>query len=308
MDLPSSSEHWEADSPQAWAVLHPWSQTIPPNLKFKPTIRSLFDGKGRAKEKVKDDRHRQIIILTLVRMIWSLKEINGSGINDLVRETNHLNEGKKNLLEVLDQFQQSPGASASALYTQKDLARVAARAQIVHMSHLYGAGDLMDWLYPLLRGSRSHEGENPRSRMMHWAEQSVVRIREVAYHSAQTLAIIRQYPYGLPSEAFNAFHAGVVLWCMAEVLPRESCTTPRCRIRIDKLAGQDDEGDNTAIGLWIRDGGPHAVSLHGVPSLGSDHGRQQVLEQTADLLKGMRVWGIAQNFLKVILELMKIEE
>jgi len=144
--------------------------------------------------------------------------------------------------------------------------------------------------------------------MWRWAEHSAARVREVTYHAAQTLAIIRQFPYNLPLEAFNTFHAGVVLWCMADVLPRQSHSRHGRRIRIDQLEEQEEDGPNAVIDAWIREGGQQVVSLYGVSSLGSDKGRHQVLEQTADVLKGMRVWGIAQNFLKVILELMRMED
>ena len=46
MDLQSSTEHWEAESVEAWAALHPWTDSTQPNHRFKTVIRSFFDGLG----------------------------------------------------------------------------------------------------------------------------------------------------------------------------------------------------------------------------------------------------------------------
>lgn len=51
--------------------------------------------------------------------------------------------------------------------------------------------------------------------------RDAVRVREVAYRSAQILAITRKYPYNLPQEAFSSFHVGAVLWCIADLLRQD---------------------------------------------------------------------------------------
>jgi hypothetical protein len=49
--------------------------------------------------------------------------------------------------------------------------------------------------------------------------------------------------------------------------------------------------------------GNEQISLLGVPDLSCAIGRQQVLDQTALLLKRQRVWGMAGNLTKVVLSL-----
>jgi hypothetical protein len=221
-------------------------------------------------------------------MLWTLKEIKGSPICDLVDKSPHIDDERRNLLDL---FQESP-ATLSSKYPPQSHASVVGRMQMLHMSHLYGAGDLMDWLYPLLRSSV--DADTAKERMKKWAAEGPERIRKVAWHSAQTLGIIRLYWYNLSLEAFNAFHAGVVLWFMTALLPQSSNAQigpiqhqPRSIIRLDDLttSALTDSGVTT----WIRDGNPAIISLYSVPDLASYRGRRLVLEQTADLLRGMRV-------------------
>jgi hypothetical protein len=303
MDLPSSAEHWEAESAEAWAALQPWTDRCPKTVSFRSLIRTLFDGTEAAVSKIVDDRHGFIIILTLMRMLWSMKEVEGSPISDLIRDTDRLAESRKHLLEVLDRFLPL-GAALSSAYTRKARTNIVHKAQIVHMAHLYGAGDLMDWLYPLVRGGKA--AENVKTRMVRWASQDIARVRRVTYHSAQALALIRQYPYNMPLEAFNAFHAGVVLWCMTDLLPQDSYGIQGDRLRLDQLASPEDPASDP-VRTWIRDGGQYVLWLYGVPAFGCEGSRHQILEQTAEILERMRVWGISQNFLKVILGLLEIE-
>ncbi|KAJ9604695.1 hypothetical protein H2200_010809 [Cladophialophora chaetospira] len=303
MSLPSSQAHWEAESPQAWASLHPWTDRPRP-LAFRDAIRTFFDGaEPRPVDKLTDERHRHIIILTLMRMLWTLKEIKRSPICDLVDTDDHQGRDQRNLLKVVDKFQRVSIVKESPRGTvDMDVVR---RYQLVHLAHFFAAGDLMNWLYPLLRGGT--EATRAREPMGKWADASASRVRELAYHSAQVLAVIRNYPCNLPLEAFNAFHAGVVLCCMASLLPEDSQPQAgRPILTLDKLAEREGQEalNQDAIDAWILEGGSQIVGVFGVPVLASRVGKWQVLEQTADILRGMRVWGIAQNFLNVITELL----
>jgi hypothetical protein len=300
--MPSSQAHWEAESPQAWASLHPWTE-VPRPVAFRDAMRTFFDKSNvDPVSSMTDERHRHIIILTLMRMLWTLKEIKGSPICELVDVDDHQGRDQRNLLGVLDQFRR-PGPNNNGP-RETTLMEVARRYQLIHLAHFFAAGDLMDWLYPLVRGGA--EAERAKPPMVKWAKANPSRIRELAYQSAQVLAVIRKYPCNLPLEAFNAFHAGVVLWCMASLLPQDvRPQAGRMVIRLDQFAEREgDEASNQSdIDSWIREGGPQIVGVFGVPVLASIPGRWQVLEQTADVLRGMRVWGIAQNFLNVITDL-----
>lgn len=164
----------------------------------------------------------------------------------------------------------------------------------------------MNWLYPSLHNGL--EAENARLRMAQWATEEPKRVREVAYHSAQILALVRQHPCNTPLEPSVIFHAGVVLACMARLL--SVCTSgsssnsrpETSALRLDHL-GSADDAMSSAVLAWVHNGDANTVSLHGVPSLCCDLGRQQVLDQTAEMLKRAHVWGIAQTFARAVLSL-----
>lgn len=305
MDLQSSSEHWAAPTWQAWAALHPWSATGPTAIKFKPLIRSLFDGTERPSVVMTDDIHRMLIVLTFIRALWGTKESEDNPLNDAPRDSRN----RERILEILDSFMDIP-ADPTPRYTSISRMGVGHMLQVIHMAHLIGAGNMMDWLYTLVRGGP--DIDNARKRMHKWAAQDPARVREVAYRSAQILSIIRQYPYNLPQEPFNAFHAGAVLWCVAGLLPQSQPTqlnepaTLSGICRIDTL-GSSGDVEVADIKHWVREGGPQIVSLYNVSNLCSRLGRREVLEQTANVLRRMCVWGIAQNFLEVILGLIDVD-
>ncbi|KAH8816699.1 fungal-specific transcription factor domain-containing protein [Xylogone sp. PMI_703] len=308
--LPSPLAMWEAESAHVWMSLHPWTESVPQNLPFRPTIHGLFERSEMGIGKVTDDQHQLIVVITLTRMLWSVKEFEASPINDLVRQTHFLKDSKRHIQEVLDRFliMQVPT-------TKTALSNFVRKIQMIHMSHLYGAGDLMDWIRPMLRGRK--EAEGARRRMIAWGAEDPVRIRSITYHSAQTLAILRRFPHNEPLEAFNVFHAGVVLWCMAGLLSENRPSNISCAhqekhrgvYRIDITTRRGETCAHSQIDEdWIVNGGPQVVSLHGVPDLCCPRGQIQVLEQTAEILERMQVWGISQSFLLVTLQMIQREE
>ncbi|KAH8815524.1 hypothetical protein F5884DRAFT_772680 [Xylogone sp. PMI_703] len=303
MDLQSSTEHWEAPTAQAWAALHPWSTSGPRNLHFKTVIRSVLAGDEAASRSMTDDHHRIPFILTIMRMLWSCNENDANPMSDILDERQRNARNRKYLLEVVDRFIYLP-TDSPAVYTQLSRMDAVHRVMTIHIAHLIGAGNMMDWLYSLLRGGP--EAENARTRMERWAAQDPVRVREVAYRSSQILSLIRQYPYNLPQEPFDAFHAGAILWCVAEFLPGGDLTynssDAHATLSVCHLDHLGNMGDleTASTKAWIRDGGPRIISLYGVPDLCCKAGRQQILDQTITILGRSRVWGISQNFLEVI--------
>lgn len=244
--------------------------------------------------------HHRYFILTLIRMIWGLKEMSGSPMSGLAGVTGQLNIGRKHLQDILDRFLHIRiTLPLCTPLSQRELADAYRESQMIHMSHLYGAGDLMDWLYTLLRDP---ELESTRIRMTQWAAQDDARVREVAYHSSQVLAILRNFQANYPLEPFTAFHAGAVLWCAAQVLPRPNRPVNGSFLRLDKIPVNEEEF--FAAKEWISSGSTLHVSVFGVPDLTSENGKEQVLEQTGALLRRMTCWSISQNFLKVIMALM----
>lgn len=298
LNLPGTSEHWAAESAQAWSSLHPWSKTAPPTARLRPMIRLMFDGTSNPVGQIEDEEHRFLIILTLVRMLWTLKEIRSSHINDLVTPPKY-DDGRQTLLDAIDQMA-IPITVASKNNTRVEMDRLVHRMQLVHISHIYGAGDLMNCLYPFLR--HGPEAENARTRMRQWANESPSRTREVAYHCSQMLALVRHYPSNMSLEPFLIFHAGVVLSCMGMLLPRSTSSSDSSPIQLDLLDPGTGEVSNRQT-TWVRNGGNERICLLGVPDLSSPAGRQEILDQTALLLKRHRVWGMARNLTKVVLSL-----
>jgi hypothetical protein len=302
MEMPSSIDHWQAESAHSWAALHPWTENAPQPLRFKSLCQSILDGPDNSIRKLDSSYHRYFI-LTLIRMIWALKEINGSPMSSLGGVAAQLNTGRDHLQDILDRFLLIRlSLPAHVPLTKIELADAYREAQMIHMSHLHGAGDLVDRLHAFLR---SPTDEGLWRRMMHWAAQDVMRVRNVAYHSSQVLAILRNYQSNYPLEAFTAFHAGAVLWFVAQVLPRPTNEANDPVLRLDKIPTCDR--DLTPTREWVSTGTPARVSVFGVPNLASDEGKNQVLEQTAALLKRMTCWRISQNFLKVVMGLLGSE-
>jgi hypothetical protein len=317
LDLPCSAAHWEAETCQSWASLHPWGY-VPVLMSFRTTIRILFDNTPNPISKIAEESHRRLIILTLIRMLWTVKEIRRSPIADLVDST-HWVEDRRSLLHGINMFGEFPFSTAvAASQTSDQVVLIARRMQIVHLANLYGARDLMDLIYRLVRPSS--DSKVAEQGLISWAKHDPKMVREAAFHAAQTLTIIRHFPSNLSLEAFNTFHAGVVLWCASALLPEiqsqsESQNEPlmtsnptstsktAVSIRLDTLPKEDGDTTTRITQNWIQTGGTNNISIFGIPDLCGPVGQARVLDLTADMLKNMTVWGVAQSLRKVILEL-----
>lgn len=309
-DLPCSRAHWEAETAHSWAALHPWG-SVPNPKPFRETIRSFFDGTPNPISRITEDSHRQYILLTLIRMLWTKQEISRSPICDLLDRHDWAND-RRGLLDAINTFPMHPSAttvvSSSTLHEQGLIARM---VQIVHLSNLYGAGDLMDLIHRLVRPSLDHKPVEEG--LLRWARRDLQRVRQMAYHAAQILAVVRHFASNLPLEPFNVFHAGVILWCMTALLPQVSGrsidTTASSEailpIRLDHLAKEEIDVTVQNIQDWIRSGGNNGISLFSIPDICSSDGQRRVLDLTADILNNMTVWGVARSFRKVVLELRK---
>jgi hypothetical protein len=293
--LPGSFEHWAARTAVAWASLHPWYKTVPPGPRLLPTIRTLFEETANPLDKITDEDHLFLITLTLLRMLWSQKEV---GVHDLLKRSTR-DDGRQILLRAIDRLAVSVSELADT-HTGPEIERLVHRMQLVHLAHIYGAGDLMNWLYPYLRNGPVVE--NAKVRMQQWAHEDPQRVREVAYHSAQILGLVRHYPNNMPLHGFIIFHAGVVLACMAIVLPQTDISRRGAPLQLDDFATRLPYGPNRQ-GLWVKTGSDEQVGIFEVPSLCCAEGRWRVLDQTASLLKRQRSWGMARNLTKLVLSL-----
>ncbi|CAN9370500.1 unnamed protein product [Alternaria alternata] len=295
-NLPGSREHWEAENADVWASFHPWSKSVPLTSPLRPKLASFFDGSPDPAGNLSEE-HLLIISLMLLSMLWSIKEFRSFPLEDLARPLGFEN-GRQAMMHAMDQIKVPILAMADS-HTQSEMERLVDRTQLAHIAHIYGAGDLMNWLFPYLRNDA--ERDTVKTRMLRWANEDHRRTREVTYHSAQILGLVRHYPSLMPVQSFLLFHAGVILSCMSFLLP-ESCTPcPGPPIQLEKL-GSEESAD---LMRWLESGGSSVISLTGVPSLCCPTGRRLVLDQTASLLKRHKTWGIAENLMKVILSLSK---
>lgn len=305
VDLPNSTAHWEADTAQSWAALHPMAR-IPKSISFHPTVTAFLEGTPDIVDKVDDDQHVYLVILTLVRLLGTVKESDRFSLGDTGFGQESQQKTTK-ILAALDFVQASSTqlASASAC-TQQQLMQIVRRSQTINLAHMYGAGDLMDWVYRILRDGPQVAAL--REGLLRWALQDPARARGVVFHAAQAIAVARCYPFNTPMEINAIFHAGLVLWCMVDMLsciqqaiPSE--TMPH--LRLDLLPKQDNGEYMRSIESWIQGGQMTVLSLFRVPDMGSKMGKKLILELVIDLLKRNRVWGVSQNFMVVIVELLQ---
>lgn len=305
MDLQVSSKHWEAPSADAWAALHPWTQT-PKNVLFQPLLRSLFENPETVLTILNDEHHIIPFILTLMRTLWAITEVETNPLRDFFLRVDQDGQNRTVLLGILDRLAVSP-LSKSALDDCSSRTRVAHRLQTIHMAHILSGGAFTDWLYPYLRGGLEFEVALEKKRR--WAAEDPARVRDQAFRCAQIVKLVREYPFNAPQEAFNLYHAATLLWCLSGILDDGEPWhryTEGAPCRLDYL-GHEDSAESTNVQYWINHGSSRRVSLYGVPDLLSRNGRLQLLHQTSEILRTMRVWGIAQNFLQIVLRLAKKE-
>ncbi|KAH7082309.1 hypothetical protein FB567DRAFT_630709 [Paraphoma chrysanthemicola] len=297
LNLPGSIEHWQAENAEIWASLHPWSRNTPPTSSLRSTMSLLFDGSPDPVEKIADEQHLFLIVLALLRMLWTMKEVRSFPLDQLATPLVS-EDGVRTLLQAIDQTL-VPIEAISNSHTRAEIEQLVHRTQLVHIAHIYAAGDLMNWLFPYLRDDL--ESGTIKLRMRQWANEDPQRTREITFHSAQLLGLVRLYPSQMPLQSFHIFHAGVVLSCMSFLLPESHSPVHGPSLQLDQPR-LDADAPNRHVN-WTINGENVNLCLVGVPSLCSPVGRQQVLNQTASLLKRQKTWGIAHNLTKVVLSL-----
>lgn len=313
LQLPSSEDLWEADSAQAWASLHPSSPLAPPRKSFVIVLSRIFSGSGHAcAHDLGDLQHRHILVLTLARMVWSWKEIQTTpGVQHGRLPLEHFQDTKQDILTTLDGLRATMSRESWRLQLPSSARALLQSSLIIHMSHLYAADDVMDWFYPLIR--RGHVAARWKARAAQWAAKNPVKVREVAYHSGQILAISRNHPRNSPTEVFATFHAGLYMWLISSLWQEQQAGTNApageytLDVRLDQLDIEMDEGSSSnSVTAWILDGSSAAnplVSIHSVPDLAGIDGPRQVLDLVTKLLERMKVWKVSQNLLEIILGL-----
>lgn len=311
LNLPEDAARWEAPTAYAWMALSPRGSRGDELLNFRTAVRSTFDLTLSETVHLTEEQHIYIVVITLARFLWSIKELQASPLMDVVPERWPLLEHKVALLDKLDSYVTSPH-SIKARGNDSGFQQSVQTALVVHLSHLYGSSDLMDWLPVLLRSSGLNRVA--RERMKAWGEEDGARMRKVVYHSAGIIKISRDFPFNGPYEAFYVFYAGAALWCAATVLREGNDHTnsgtnvnEEPPIFLDKHVDERDHVRDSKVLQWIRDGGTVKVGLYGVPVLGSDSSPMQVLDETLRILDKMRVWAISKAFAEVLRQLSRAE-
>ncbi|KAM0455074.1 hypothetical protein ACHAPV_007963 [Trichoderma viride] len=318
--LPSDADSWEAPSAHAWIALHPW-KTEADTVGFRLAARSCFDASLIDKIQLTDTQHIHIIMVTLARFVWSLKELQVSPLMDVVPDYMPIPDHKATLTDKMGDFLVSPHVLKYSMATDdRTLRHVTQRALIIHMSYLYGASDLMDWLPALLRSAGFNKPA--RERMVKWGEEDPARVRKVIYHSSQIMGICRDFPFNTPYESFYAFYAGAVLWCAATLLAsplrdgicgdkdkKSDSESNRVILPLDKPPVNDAANWTASILKWVYEGGRHIqLGMYGVPMLGSPESRVQVVQETVRVLQNMRVWDISRAFASTLRRLIRAVE
>lgn len=265
-----------------------------PNLAA--ILRTCLDTAREPNDNLREEEHRYTIILTLSRMLWSLKDMKASPFIDFVPVGPDLLTPP--VLRALDLFIKAPNKLHSSLTTE-ELARAMHSQQIIHISHLYGAGNLMNWLFPLLR--HGNTAAAAQRNLSLWAAQKPEDVRKAAHHSAQILAIARKYPSNSPDESFLIFYAGAILFYLAKLLSEHQPSDRSITVALDHLTSGNDDAAVFKLETWIQTGEAHRIHLQGTESLCCDTGRRQILDLTIELLKRRVVWGIADSFVNVLI-------
>ncbi|KAK4945326.1 hypothetical protein LTR10_015485 [Elasticomyces elasticus] len=303
ISLPEDTARWDASSAYSWMSLRPWGfSEEDESITFRNTMRSVFEPSVLGTIRFTDVQHIHIIVITLSRFLWSMKELQQGPIMDIGPEQWPILEHKKSLLGKLDSYLVSPYVARDTVMDD-DVQRAVQRALIIHTCHLYAASDLMDWLPALLRCSGRNEAA--RQRMFQWAEENQAQVRSVVYHSAQILAICRDFTFNTPTEAFHAFYAGAVLWYASWFLaPASGDRDNRLSLQIDQPVRSDplEASDVTA---WVNYGNNLTISMYGVSDLSTASGRLKVVEQAVRILQRMRVWKVSERFASILMQVVR---
>ncbi|KAJ4194438.1 hypothetical protein NW759_016533 [Fusarium solani] len=304
MILPSSMDDWDAESAYAWSTLQPWNTPLASTgLRIRPLLRSLLEEDGCPADIVSNERHWLILVMALGRIMWSLNDASVCPIDQAAR--NSVASTRDRTLRILDGFTQYPTALRNT-DTKRKVARAVHATHLVHMTHVYGTGDLMALFFPFLRHvlqRRTAEGARIKSQLNQWAAKNPQKVRAVAYHCAQVLALVRQFPENSCIEPFNVFHSGLLLMVMAQLMPPTRADQNQGQsLRIDHL-GTPDDPVCKSISNWVENGGAEVICVHGVPVLCSRQGSRHLLDETVESLQRIKVWGISQNLFHMLLKI-----
>lgn len=307
LDLPCLTKHWKAASSQAWAAIHPWTEQCPRTDSFQSCISRVVEHPASAHSAYDDDYVRFIILTILTRMVWDNKEATTHPAAMHLSTYDSLLEGRVELLEILDDF-----ASPTTGYYPYATAKPSNEFTVQHwlqagIAHGLAEGVVICDLFGILLWQDESRAIPARNRIMRWIVANPRYPRALLYTCAQGLMINRLYPCNHPQEAYNIFHCGLICFVLSTLLRADYQAMPSSEDTPGPLPvcnldwqGSPDGPEVLAIRDWIENGTPSRVRMRGVPEVFSHRGPGQILQQTAEVLGNVSVWGIKHVLLNAV--------
>lgn len=260
INMSCSDDLWEAESAEVWAAL----RCQPTQYLQGPFYPDLLDEIVGSEEigpstRITNFRHQRVMMLTLARMEWTLKDMRSYTPKHLImRGFPTFQEEQRQAEIALSFFEDTIRMNLRDPLNTTGLLQAARNLPLSHMSHLHSAGDLMDWLYLFLQ-TDERELRGAQIRRARWALEDAHRVRQVAFHCGQILGLSRRFPNAFPQQPFMIFHAAAALWCVAPFLRSPQSNEPD-RIERVLLQGAVDTSNYVLLD-YLPDFEPHAVSL-----------------------------------------------
>jgi hypothetical protein len=308
LNLPSHSVSWDAETATAWSASRLGTDIGYQQVESLATVlEKLFIYPGVAVGTIKDDYQRFLVMKTLLRLMWSYKEQTTHPAARFMPSFSANVAAKTELARVIDEFYFSPILERVML--QDGFALRMQQFYDIQLSHILTADDVWDHLHLIWRPHP--KGAEARLYISKWMQQSPRTCRNFIRANAQLLNAARMWPDNHPQEAYNCFHAGMALWVMSLLgkdLPMYSAFHEEQACSLDWF-GSPDAIEADRLRDWVETGVPcYTVRMHGVPSLFHPDAPEQVLEQTANVLRAMSVWAVAHTFMNATIRTLKAKE
>jgi hypothetical protein len=198
LPLPCKSDFWEAETAQEWAHSHPITAIPEPNLQFLELVDDIFQSRGEAARKITSVKSRRIVVVSVSRMIWQVREMQASTPSYRVRHRPFMQEELNDALQVLDQLYRQVTAIAP-------VAIISDTIQAIHMTHLHASRGLMNWVYRSLKDSNDSGKIGDITAIPRWPAYQTDTARQAVLHCANIISAddIRQTPHQNRSMRFT---------------------------------------------------------------------------------------------------------
>lgn len=317
MDLPCLTEYWESETPEAWAALHPWSRSAPPSVNYTAALESILQGQGQPNFEISDDYQKHILLSTFVRLMWETMELEFSAGGALINISSGLADRRIALHAAIQKFV-TPLTPNPVVPREAGFEAKVQLSRLAQYGALLDADDLINYTHLVWRGNPT--SGPARKVLLQWAAKNPRKVRQVARASAFILNATRQFPYNHHLDAHHAFHAGFMVWSLIPLLRSLQASVPaHLPVPDQQLLGQHavcqldclasgDSPEQEKVAQWVESGEFCVLRMHAVPDILSEEGSRQILQQTADILRRMPVWGIAQVFRNAVLRALHANE